>query len=220
MKICLVEDDLELGRSLHALLSEGGHELVWVRRLVDAQQQLLERRFSALVLDLGLPDGCGLALLLKLRQQDPQLPVIVITARDGIEDRLEGLDSGADDYLVKPFASAELLARLRALARRSGLQGSHDEPLAWQARDLSLDEGRMALTRGNQAINLSRTEFSILLTLIKRSGHVVTRRELEAQALPHSDSHALDVHIFNLRKKIGDGYVRTVRGVGFVLEAA
>ena len=106
----------------------------------------------------------------------------------------------------------ELVAKLRAT------EGLDQRWVSIGATDLQT--GLMALTRGSQAINLSRTEFSILLTLIKRSGHVVTRRELEAQALPHSDSHALDVHIFNLRKKIGDGYVRTVRGVGFVLEAA
>jgi len=219
MKICLVEDDLELGHTVQALIQDGGHEVVWVRRITEARYWLEQQAFDALVLDLGLPDGSGLDLLRSARQNDRQLPIIVITARHGIEDRLHGLDSGADDYLVKPFAGPELLARLRAVARRSGLL-SEAEPHEWQVKDLRLDERRMVLSRNGQAINLSKTEFAILLALLKLPDRVVTRRELEARALPHADSHALDVHMFNLRKKIGDGYVRTVRGVGFVVERA
>ncbi len=219
MKICLVEDDLELGHSVQSLIQDGGHEVVWVRRLTEARYWLAQLVFDAVVLDLGLPDGSGLELLRVIRQHDKQLPLIVITARDGIEDRLHGLDSGADDYLVKPFAGAELLARLRAVARRAKPGQDADAP-EWLLKDLRLDERRMLLTRGGAAINLSRTEFTILLTLLKLPDRVVTRRELEARALPNADSHALDVHMFNLRKKIGDGYVRTVRGVGFVVERA
>ncbi|MBY0236704.1 response regulator transcription factor [Roseateles sp. PN1] len=219
MRICLVEDDLELGHSVQALLQDGGHDVVWVRRLTEARYWLEQQQgFDALVLDLGLPDGNGLELLRLMRQSNKQLPIVVITARSGIEDRLHGLDSGADDYLVKPFAGPELLARLRAVARRAGLLSSDAEGQEWRLKDLSLDERRMVLSRHGQAINLSPTEFSILLTLLKLPDRVVTRRELEARAMPNADSHALDVHIFNLRKKIGEGYVRTVRGVGFVLE--
>lgn len=219
MRICLVEDDLELGHSVQALLQDGGHDVVWVRRLTEARYWLEQQQgFDALVLDLGLPDGSGLELLRLMRQSNKQLPIVVITARSGIEDRLHGLDSGADDYLVKPFAGPELLARLRAVARRAGLLSSDAEGQEWRLKDLSLDERRMVLSRHGQAINLSPTEFSILLTLLKLPDRVVTRRELEARAMPNADSHALDVHIFNLRKKIGEGYVRTVRGVGFVLE--
>jgi DNA-binding response OmpR family regulator len=220
MKVCLVEDDLELGRSLQSLLKDACHDVVWVRRVTDARYWLAEQVFDAVLLDLGLPDGNGLDLLRSTRQQDKYLPIIVITARDGIEDRLHGLDSGADDYLVKPFAGVELLARLRALARRSGLLAASDEPREWCIKDLNLDEHRMVLTRNGAPINLSKTEFSILLTLLKQPERVVARRELEARALLHSDSHALDVHMFNLRRKIGDGYIRTVRGVGFVVERA
>ncbi len=216
MKICLVEDDLELGHTVQALIQDGGHEVVWVRRITEARYWLEQQAFDALVLDLGLPDGSGLDLLRSARQNDRQLPIIVITARHGIEDRLHGLDSGADDYLVKPFAGPELLARLRAVARRSG--GDAGEAALWTARDLALDERRMVLTRGGVPLNLSRTEFALLLTLMKFSDRVLTRRELETRALPHSEGHALDVHMFNLRKKIGEGYIRTVRGVGYVLE--
>ncbi|MEJ6007648.1 response regulator transcription factor [Paucibacter sp. AS339] len=222
MRICLVEDDLELGHSLQALLQDGGHEVVWVRRITEARFWLDQKGFDALVLDLGLPDGNGLDLLRLARQANKQLPILVITARSGIEDRLHGLDSGADDYLVKPFAGPELLARLRAVARRSGLMGlgAEADSQDWQVKDLKLDERRMTVSRNGAAINLSKTEFAILLALLKLPDRVVTRRELEARALPNADSHALDVHMFNLRKKIGDGYVRTVRGVGFVLERA
>lgn len=217
MKICLVEDDLELGHSVQSLIQDGGHDVVWVRRITEARYWLEQLVFDAVVLDLGLPDGNGLDLLRSIRQQDKQMPLIVITARDGIEDRLHGLDSGADDYLVKPFAGPELLARLRAVARRSGMT-QECELQEWQVQDLKLDERRMLLTRGDAVINLSKTEFTILLTLLKLPDRVVTRRELEARALPNADSHALDVHMFNLRKKIGEGYVRTVRGVGFLVE--
>nr|WP_316641262.1 response regulator transcription factor [uncultured Roseateles sp.] len=226
MRVCLVEDDLELGRSLQSLLQDAGHEVVWVRRATDARYWTGEQQFDAMLLDLGLPDGNGLDLLRSARQHDKQLPILVITARDGIEDRLHGLDSGADDYLVKPFAGVELLARLRAVARRSGLMAAPDEVHEWRIKDLRLDERRMVLVRDSQregpreaqAINLSKTEFSILLALLKQPDRVVARRELEARALLHADSHALDVHMFNLRKKIGEGYIRTVRGVGFVIE--
>ena len=219
MKICLVEDDLELGHSLQALLQDHGHDVVWVRRLSEARYWLEQKAFAALVLDLSLPDGHGFELLRSVRATDRQQPILVITARSGIEDRLLGLDLGADDFLVKPFAGAELLARLRAVARRSGLADA-DSPQEWLLKDLRIDERRMTLSREGQAIHLSKTEFAILLALLKLPDRVVTRRELEARAMPNADSHALDVHMFNLRKKIGDGYVRTVRGVGFVLERA
>jgi len=167
MRICLVEDDLELGRSLQSLLQDAGHEVVWVRRATDARYWTAEQQFDAMLLDLGLPDGNGLDLLRSARQHHKQLPILVITARDGIEDRLHGLDSGADDYLVKPFAGVELLARLRAVARRSGLLAAPDEVHEWRIKDLCLDERRMVLVRKNQRedqpINLSKTEFSILL---------------------------------------------------------
>lgn len=220
MRICLLEDDLVLGRSLQAVLQRDHHEVVWVRRLAEARQQLAEAAPDALLLDLGLPDGQGLSLLREIRARDSQLPVLVITARDGIEDRLQGLDEGADDYLIKPFVGAELLARLRAVTRRSGRALAPEEPQLWSVRDLVLDEGRQQLSRAGQTIALSKTEFALLLTLMKYPDRVLTRAELESRALARSEGAALDVHMFNLRRKIGEGYVRTVRGVGFVLEKA
>ncbi len=218
MQICLVEDDLELGRAVQSLLQEAGHEVIWLRRVADARFWTAEKRFDAVILDLGLPDGNGMELLRTLRLSDKKLPLLVITARDSIEDRLHGLDSGADDYLVKPFAGPELLARLRAVARRAGIDGEEDTPFQWQIKDLVLDEQRMVLRRAGERINLSRTEFSILLTLLKLHDRVVTRRQLESCALNQSDGRSLDVHISNLRRKLGEGYIRTVRGIGYLIE--
>lgn len=218
MRICLLEDDLELGRSLQALLQNADHEVMWLRRIADARQWVQEGQFDALVMDLGLPDGDGMDLLRQLRRSQRKLPMIVITARDAIEDRLSGLDGGADDYLVKPFAGSELLARLRAVARRALGDSQDDGPLEWQLRDLVLDEPRMEVRRGQERLALSRTEFSLLLTLVKMPDRVVTRRQLESRSPSQMDGRSLDVHISNLRRKIGEGYIRTVRGVGYLVE--
>ncbi|UDF35744.1 UNVERIFIED_ORG: response regulator transcription factor [Shinella sp. XGS7] len=218
MRVCLIEDDLALGRSLQSALQDSGHEVVWVRRAADARYWVQEESFDALLLDLGLPDGNGMDLLRHFRAERRQLPILVITARDSLEDRLGGLDGGADDYLIKPFVASELLARLRAVVRRAAPAKEGSEELHWRAKDLLLDERRMVLTRAGQPISLSKTEFALLHTLMRYPDRVMTRRELESRALPHSEGQALDVHMFNLRKKIGDGYIRTVRGVGYMVE--
>ncbi|WP_397532724.1 response regulator transcription factor [Roseateles sp.] len=218
MRICLIEDDLELGRSLQALLQNAEHEVMWLRRIADARLWLQEGGFDAVVLDLGLPDGDGMELLHRIRRSDRKLPVLIITARDAIENRLEGLDGGADDYLVKPFAGSELLARLRAVIRRSLGTDAADQAAEWMLRDLVLDEPRMEVRRGIERLPLSRTEFSLLLTLVKMPDRVVTRRQLENRAPCQMDGRSLDVHISNLRRKIGEGYIRTVRGVGYLVE--
>lgn len=219
MRICLLEDDLALGRALQAALQESGHEVLWVRLAADARHWVRDEPFDALVLDLGLPDGDGLDLLRRLRAEGDQLPILVITARDGVEDRLSGLDLGADDYLVKPFVIPELLARLRAVTRRMGRLGEGEASKRWTFQDLVMDEGRMALTRSGETVNLSRTEFLLLQILMRHPERVLTRRELESRVLPHSEGAALDVHISNLRRKLGEGYVRTVRGIGFVMDS-
>ncbi|RQP23859.1 response regulator transcription factor [Piscinibacter terrae] len=217
MKVCLIEDDLELGRALQSALQDAGHQVVWVRRVADALHWVREERFDAVLLDLGLPDGSGLDLMRKLRAEGATVPILVITARESLEDRLSGLDLGADDYLVKPFAVSEMLARLRAVVRRSTGRGDSGET-AWKARDLQLDDKMMTVTRAGAPVALSPTEFALLHALMRYQDRVLTRRELEARALPHSDGPALDVHMSNLRRKIGDGYIRTVRGVGYVME--
>lgn len=217
MKICLVEDDLELGKALQSALQDAGQDVVWVRRVADARHWIASDPFDAILLDLGLPDGSGLDLLKLLRSEGKTLPILVITARDSLEDRLGGLDLGADDYIVKPFAVSELLARLRAVVRRATGWNESGESV-WKIKDLVLDDRRMVLSRAGVPVVLSKTEFALLHALMRYPDRVLTRRELEAWALPHSEGQALDVHMSHLRRKIGEGYIRTVRGVGYVVE--
>jgi two-component system response regulator QseB len=218
MKVLLLEDDLELGNGVRIALSDQGMEVVWVRRLSDAACSLDANTFDMVLLDLGLPDGDGLELLGRLRRHRKNLPVLILSARDRLQDRLRGLDGGADDYLVKPFALAELLSRVRALARRS--YGFEEDQLT--LRGLALDEATRSVSVNGREVELSRCEFDLLALLLKRMGRVVTRRALEQQVLPGgptNESNALDVHMSNLRRKIGKGFVRTVRGIGYVVDA-
>lgn len=217
MKILLIEDDLDLGNGVRIALSDQGFEVVWVRRISEAQYTLETSLVDLVLLDLSLPDGDGLTLLAGLRRERQTLPVLVLTARDALDDRLAGLDSGADDYMVKPFALAELISRIRALARRSfGFDGE-----AIELRGLLLHLTTLRVTVDGKPVELSRSEFALLSALVKRPDRVLTRRMLEDQVLPGgagNESNVLDVHISNLRKKIGDGYIRTVRGVGYSID--
>jgi DNA-binding response OmpR family regulator len=216
MKICLIEDDLELGRALQSALEDAGQEVLWVRRAADAQHWVAEQAFDAVLMDLGLPDGSGMDLLRQFRRAGKTMPILVITARDSLEDRLSGLDLGADDFLVKPFATSELLARLRAVARRAA--GWNEGDAVWKIKDLVLDDSRKTVARAGIPIALSKTEFALLHALMRCPDRVLTRRELESRALQNSEGQALDVHMSHLRRKIGEGYIRTVRGVGYVVE--
>ena len=213
MNILLIEDDLAVGRALQSVLQDDGHSVVWIRLASEARQRIGDAAFDAALLDLSLPDGDGLDLLRDARAGGHTLPVLMITARDSLEQRLAGFDSGADDYLIKPFDIPELLARLRAVVRRAG----RGEDARWTCRDLVLDERRMVLARAGAEIPLSKTEFTLMRALLRGSDRVVTRTELEDHALPISEGQTLDVHMSNLRKKIGDGYIRTVRGVGYMV---
>lgn len=217
MNILLVEDDPELGSGVRIALVDQGFAVVWVRRLAEAEHQLGFGLTDLVLLDLGLPDGDGQALITRLRRQRSRLPIIVLTARDALHDRVSGLDGGADDYIVKPFALAELISRIRALVRRSFDMDGDTLVL----RGLSLHEPSMRASVDGRPVELTRCEFQLLATLVKRADRVVTRRVLEEQVLPGGEinqSNALDVHISSLRKKIGNGYIRTVRGVGYVAE--
>ncbi|MYM26818.1 response regulator [Duganella sp. CY15W] len=223
MKILLIEDDLDLGNGVRIALTEQGMDVVWVRTLDDASRSLDSDGCDLVLLDLGLPDGDGLQLLAKLRRNRAQgdaavgLPVLILSARDSVNDRLSGLDGGADDYLVKPFVLAELLSRVRALARRSyGFDGETIE-----IRGLSLHAPTRRVSVGGRATDLTASEYALLKMLMMRADRVLTRRVLEEQTLPGSQTNAsnsLDVHMANLRRKIGDGYIRTVRGVGYVID--
>ncbi|MES3020127.1 MAG: response regulator transcription factor [Pseudomonadota bacterium] len=219
MKIFLIEDDLALGSALLSVLQDDGHTVVWVRMAGGACARIAAEQCDALLLDLGLPDGDGMGLLAALRADGQTLPVLIMTARDSLEDRLGGFQCGADDYLIKPFEIPELLARLRAIVRRVSSAGDAAKPI-WRHGDLVLDERRVTLTQAGLPVNLSRTEFALLCALLKEPDRVLTRAELESRVLPHSEGQSLDVHISNLRKKIGDGYIRTVRGVGYLVQDA
>ena len=216
MKILMIEDDLAIGRALLAVFQDEGHAVIWVRMAEGAVARIQAEQFDAVLLDLGLPDADGATLLRDIRAQGLDLPVLIMTARDSLQDRLNGFNTGADDYLIKPFEIPELLVRLRAIVRRVNGNVDGAESL-WTFGELVLDESRMLVTRAGAPVSLSRTEFALLLTLMKESGRVLTRAELE-QGLPHSEGQTLDVHISNLRKKIGDRLIRTVRGVGYMVQ--
>lgn len=219
MRIFLLEDDLAVGRALQTVLQNEGQSVTWARLGVDCARLLAGTDYDAMLLDLGLPDCDGAALLRQLRAEGHALPVLVISARDSLEDRLGSFDGGADDYLIKPFEIPELLARLKAVVRRVSGRPDAADPL-WRLADLALDPRRMSLTRAGQTIVLSKTEFALLHTLVKCADRIVTRTELEDGVLPYSEGQTLDVHIYNLRKKIGDGYIVTVRGVGYMVRQA
>ncbi|GGY14750.1 response regulator [Paludibacterium paludis] len=212
MNVLLVEDDLALGEALGQGLRLAGLRAVWVRRLKDARAFLSSETHDALLLDLGLPDGEGLDLLRELRAKGNALPIIVLTARDDLPSRLAGLREGADDYLVKPFAIPELLARLQAVTRRScGFVSS-----VWQIGSLVVDTDTRNVTIDGEPVVLSPSEFALLLELVRKAGKVVNREHLVGHLNCESDN-ALEVHVHNLRRKLGSDRVRTVRGVGYLL---
>jgi two-component system response regulator QseB len=217
MKILLIEDDLDLGNGVRIALSDQGMEVLWVRTLEHAARALEHDHCDLVLLDLGLPDGDGVQLLSRLRGDKNGLPVLILSARDTLDDRLRGLDSGADDYLVKPFVLAELLSRVRALARRS--YGFDDDAI--EVRGLRLHVPTRRVSVAGKPLELTTSEYALLKTLMMRTDRVMTRRLLEDLTLPGNQTNAsnsLDVHMANLRRKIGDGYIRTVRGIGYVID--
>lgn len=218
MHILLIEDDLGLGASLVRALQQDGFTVQWLRRAHDAPLQLDDPGCSAVLLDLGLPDGSGMELLRRWRRAQAGAPVLVITARSALQDRLGGLDAGADDYLVKPFDIPELLARLRAVLRRTAAQSGEQ----WQFGALSVWPRKCLAQLGGQPLELTPREFQLLLALAQGGGDVVPKRTLAQRLEPLGDpmdTAALQVHISNLRRKIGAERVGTLRGVGYWLES-
>ncbi|MBG6219661.1 MULTISPECIES: response regulator transcription factor [unclassified Janthinobacterium] len=216
MKILLVEDDLPLGRSLRRVLVEQGHVVIWLRLVTEAKNHLQIETFDIVLLDIVLPDGSGLDLLFLIRARGDTVPVMMLTARDAVTDRVMGLDGGADDYLPKPFAMEELLSRIRVLQRRSRGQLS----AAWRVGTLSIDTSKRQVRIEGDEVTLSAREYNILVILAADPGKVMTRAQIE-RSLMLSDgieSNAVDVHIYNLRKKLGTARIATVRGVGYALE--
>ena len=218
MHILLIEDDLDLGASLVRALQQDGFTVQWLRRAHDAPVQLDDPGCSAVLLDLGLPDGSGMELLRRWRRAQAAAPVLVITARSALQDRLGGLDAGADDYLVKPFDIPELLARLRAVLRRTAAQSGEQ----WQFGALSVWPRKCQAQLSGQPLELTPREFQLLLALAQGGGDVVPKRTLAQRLEPLGDpmdTAALQVHISNLRRKIGAERVGTLRGVGYWLES-
>ncbi len=218
MRLLLVEDDRLLGDGLAAGLRLGGYAVDWVRDGEAAIAALGTGSFAAMVLDLGLPKRDGLSVLQWLRGRQDAMPVLILSARDQIEDRVRGLDAGADDYVLKPFDLDEIAARLRALLRRAH---GRAEPVLTLGT-LTLDPAARTAAQGAVPVELTQREFDLLQLLMENAGRVLTRRALEEHLYTWNDSvesNALEVHIHHLRKKLGAETIRTVRGVGYTMPA-
>lgn len=216
MRILLVEDDALLGDALQVGLREQGFAVEWIRDGAAGEAALASDEFTAIVLDLGLPRMSGLELLQRVRNRGDHTPVIILTAREAVDDRVRGLDLGADDYVVKPVALKELAARLRAVARRA--QGIASGSII--VGSLSLDLASRAVTFEGSPVELQPREFALLQELVLRAGRVVTRTQLETQLYEWDcslDSNAIEVHVHHLRRKLAPKLIRTVRGVGYMI---
>ena len=216
MRVLIVEDDPLLGDALAAGLKQRGFEADWVQDGRDAQAAIRVEPFAAVVLDLGLPGLGGLELLRGERARGNKVPVLILTARDAVQDRIAGLDSGADDYVVKPTDLDELAARLRALVRRS-----KGEPApVLQIGQVVLDPAARMVTRDGQAMDLPPREFTLLQELMLNAGRVLSREQLEERMYRWGDeveSNAVEVHVHHLRRKLGTEVVKTIRGVGYMM---
>ena len=216
MRILLAEDDPILGDGLRAGLRQQGFSVDWVRDGHAAERELLAEGFEAAVLDLGLPLKDGMDVLRTLRERRCTTPVLVLTARDAVPDRINGLDGGADDYVVKPVDLHELGARLRALIRRA--HGNTQQTL--DCGDISLDPAARQVRCKGEMVPLSQREYDLLHSLMRSSGRVLTREQLEQQMYSWGyevESNAIEVHIHHLRKKLGTHVIQTVRGVGYTI---
>lgn len=214
MRVLIVEDDAGIATGLAATLRGSGYAVDVTATLALASAALRVEPFDLVLLDLSLPDGDGLDWLRQVRRSGSVMPVLIMTARDALPDRVAGLDEGADDYVVKPFEPEELLARMRVALRRSEGRAS---PLLRHG-DLLVDPAAHTVVRNGESVTLRAKEFALLLALLRGSGQVLSRQRLE-QALygfdEVLDSNALEVHMHHLRRKLGDGLVKTVRGVGY-----
>ncbi|WP_068830068.1 response regulator [Pseudomonas sp. BMS12] len=217
MRLLLVEDDKALGEGLRLGLRQEGYTVDWLQDGASAVHALLSEEFDLLVLDLGLPRLDGIQVLRQLRGSGSALPVLILTARDATEDRIAGLDAGADDYLVKPFDLDELKARLRALLRRSAGRAQ----VLIEHAGISLDPASQQVSYLGKPVPMTPKEYLLLHELLSQPGKVLTRERL-AQSLygwdEEAESNTLEVHIHHLRKKLFSGLIRTVRGVGYLVE--
>jgi two-component system, OmpR family, copper resistance phosphate regulon response regulator CusR len=222
VRILVVEDEPKVGQAIQKGLEREGYAVTWAASGEDGFFLSSAQRFDLVILDLMLPGRDGLEILATLRRKDAQTPVLILTARDGVDDRVRGLDRGADDYVIKPFAFAELLARIRALLRR----GRTDQVLRMKLADLEMDIVTRRVSRNGQMLSLTAREFELLDYLLRNHGQIVSRdmiaREVwkEAERVTPLDN-VIDVHIARLRKKVDEPFatrlLHTVRGLGFVL---
>jgi len=219
MRLLLVEDDAMIGEAIRAGLRRDGFTVDWVADGAAAAPALETEPYELLLLDLGLPGRDGLTLLKALRGRGATLPVLVITARDAVADRVAGLDAGADDYLVKPFDLDELSARIRALLRR---KSGRSEPRL-EHLGVVLDPAAHCVTRDGAEVALSPREFALLELLLERPGSILSRSQLEERLYGFGEeveSNAIEVHVHGLRRKLGAGFILTVRGVGYRVRPA
>lgn len=216
MRLLLVEDDEILGNGIEVGLEQAGFTVDWAKDGRSAQLALETTDYELMVLDLSLPRISGMEVLKTLRSRGSDMPVLILTARDTVRDRVAGLDAGADDYLIKPFALSELVARIRALLRRA--HGRSTEAIRY--RDLILASDSLTVTRGDETITLSGRECAILTDLLEHRGTALSRARLEEGLYGWNEeieSNAVEVHISNLRKKLGSDLIKTIRGVGYLI---
>jgi len=216
MRILVVEDDPLLGDGIQAGLAQAGFSVDWVKDGIAGELALKTASHAAVVLDLGLPRLAGLELLRRIRAGGNKTPVLVLTARDSVEDRIKGLDNGADDYMVKPFDLHELAARLRALIRRSAGEAA---PLL-RVGEIEVDPAARRVQFKGRPIELPAREYALLHALLLAAGRVLTREQLAERLYAWGEeveSNAIDVHIHHLRRKLAPGVIRTVRGVGYLM---
>lgn len=214
MRILLVEDDNMIGQGLHQALTENGLSVDWVRDGVLAQDALAQGGYTAVLLDLGLPRRSGFEILRRAREDGDRTPMLVLTARDGLDDRVAGLDLGADDYLVKPFELRELLARMRAIVRRFGGHAQSTIGTPQTQLDLSTRE----ITHGGTSMVLSAMEFRLMHALLERPGAILSRAQIEERIYGWGEevsSNAVEVLIHGVRRKLGTDVIRNVRGLGW-----
>ncbi len=216
MRLLIVEDDELLGDGLQTVLQQRGHTVDWVQDGITADHALQREYYDLAILDLQLPKLSGQELLTRLRSENNEIPVLILTARSELTDRVQMLNSGADDYVVKPFEMDELCARIQALHRRNK---GHASPQL-QVDNICLDQQAHTVTVDGRPVSLSNREFSVLQLLLENSGRVISRAKIEEALYGWGDeveSNAVEVHIHHLRKKLKTNPIRTIRGVGYII---
>ncbi len=217
MRLLLVEDDELLGEGIRVGLQQEGYAIDWVQNAFDAEDALATTAYDGLVLDINLPKKTGLELLREQRKKGLKVPVLMLTARDRVEQKVEGLDAGADDYLIKPFELVELHARLRAILRRS--EGRATRKLTVGA--ITLDTVGQTVTLKGKPVAISAREFAVLKSMMEQRGRIVSRATLEEKLYDWQQeigSNTVEVHISHLRKKLGANSIKTIRGMGYLME--